>query len=55
MAAATADARERELRDRIAEARRALDKLEESLDLERLPAPGATMAEEGAPRSSGNT
>ncbi|WP_267243584.1 ion transporter [Streptomyces sp. PR69] len=52
-AAEAADSRDRELRDRIAEARRALDELEGSL--ERLPVPRANTTEGSAPSASGNT
>ncbi|MEU6379343.1 ion transporter [Streptomyces sp. NPDC046909] len=52
-AAGAADDAERQLRDRIARARRALDELEESL--ERFPAPRRRETEARAPSSPGQT
>lgn len=49
----SAGSREQEVRRRIAEARRALDKVEESLGC--LPAPRATITEDSAPTAPGNT
>ncbi|WP_159770564.1 ion transporter [Streptomyces sp. HM190] len=53
--AGAAASRERHLRDRIAEARRALDRLEESLDPDLLPTPRATTTEATAPPTAGHT